>query len=474
MIGGTRLATAILALVIAACAPAAPDGNGQAGSGDGGGDRSGDPRAGPPPADSQGGASPPFVIPGQAVGDGLAEETGSKGAVRDRLRHLRALPYVEYDPDADVSLLGVTKHVPERSWPGYNLFTNEITQVYLIDNEARLVHRWRVGAPYYKCEHSRLLDDGTLLLVCVDMGLIALDWESNVLWEVRRKIHHDVDVTADGTILVPSHTRKTYQGRDVWFATLLKISMEGKVTGRWSAWDHLDEVRRHHPPSPLDAPWEEGEQDPLKKSLTGLDYHHMNSVEILPPTPLGERDGRFRAGNILISLRNVNLVLILDQDDESVLWSWGPGELELQHMPTMVPSGNILVFDNGTYRGWSRVIEVDPISGRIVWEYKGDPPESFYSKWRGSNQRLPNGNTLISESERGHVIEVTPDQEIVWEFWNPDLRFGARKRIYRMIREPVEKIDRLLATLGGDLRKRDGKPGEDLEDEEDRGAPGPP
>ena len=51
-----------------------------------------------------------------------------------------------------------------------------------------------------------------------------------------------------------------------------------------------------------------------------------------------------------------------------------------------------------------RVVELDPVSREIVWTYTGSPPDSFYSKWRGSNQRLPNGNTLICESEKGHVV----------------------------------------------------------------------
>jgi len=460
----TRAALAVLtlALLLVACGPAATE-------------APENPRAGPPPGrdnpPGDGGALPPAEVPGgpDAAGPGEVEgtregegpgwpfpgaqrgsgpdATKAADALQDRLAHLQALPYVEYDPNADVSLLGVVKHDRARTSPGYNLFTNEVTQIYLIDNDGKLVHRWRVSYPYFKCEHAKLLEDGTLLVVCVDMGLVALDWDSHLKWELKMKVHHDVDLGPDGTIIVPYQTRESYQDRDVWFAGLLRLSQTGEILERWSSWEHLDELRKHHPPSPLDTPPGEG-KDPLRKSLTGMDYYHLNSVEILPATPLGERDERFRAGNILISMRNTNLLLILDQDDYSVVWSWGPGEIELQHMPTMVPSGNILLFDNGTYRMWSRVIEIDPPTGKIVWEYKGDPLGVFFSKWRGSSQRLPNGNTLICESERGHVIEVTRDHEVVWEFWNPDLRFRSRKRIYRFIREPVEEIEPLLRKAG--------------------------
>jgi hypothetical protein len=67
------------------------------------------------------------------------------------------------------------------------------------------------------------------------------------------------------------------------------------------------------------------------------------------------------------------------------------------------------------------VVEVDPIAGEIVWEYRATPPPSFYSRSRGANQRLANGNTLITESDKGRAFEVTPEGEIVWEFLNPEL-----------------------------------------------------
>ncbi len=113
--------------------------------------------------------------------------------------------------------------------------------------------------------------------------------------------------------------------------------------------------------------------------------------------------------------------MVLDGKDHSVVWSWGPGTIELPHMPTMLANGNILVFDNGKRRGASRVLEIDPPSGEIRWSYEGKPPKSFFSPWRGSNQRLPNGNTLICESERGRAFEVTSDGTVVWEFWNPEM-----------------------------------------------------
>ena len=119
-------------------------------------------------------------------------------------------------------------------------------------------------------------------------------------------------------------------------------------------------------------------------------------------------------------------------------------ELDLPHHASLLENGNILLFDNGTSRKYSRVLEVNPGTEKIEWEYKAPNPESFYSETRGAAQRLPNGNTLITESHKGRVFEVTPDKEIVWEFYNPQIQTVRNKKtdkkekkratIYRMSR----------------------------------------
>lgn len=49
----------------------------------------------------------------------------------------------------------------------------------------------------------------------------------------------------------------------------------------------------------------------------------------------------------------------------------------------------------------------------------GDENNIFFTNVLGRNQRLPNGNILITESQQGHILEVTPDKDIVWEYFSP-------------------------------------------------------
>ena len=175
------------------------------------------------------------------------------------------------------------------------------------------------------------------------------------------------------------------------------------------------------------------------------DWAHANTIEVLPQTPLGEKDARFKAGNMLFSLRHLDIIGIVDPDKNEIVWCYGPGVLDGQHQPTMLENGNILVFDNGTYRGHSIVREIEPVSGEIVWQYEDG--ENFFSPFRSGNQRLPNGNTLICECDAGRLFEVTPEKEVVWDFWSPfvgQCPCHLGKRIHRATRYSPDAVQPIL------------------------------
>jgi hypothetical protein len=94
-----------------------------------------------------------------------------------------------------------------------------------------------------------------------------------------------------------------------------------------------------------------------------------------------------------------------------------------QHDPDFLDNGNILIFDNlGRFSesgGKSRVMEFNPYTYEVTWRFEGTGDNVFFSDVRGSQQRLPNNNTLITESEAGRILEVTYGKNIVWEYVNP-------------------------------------------------------
>ena len=101
--------------------------------------------------------------------------------------------------------------------------------------------------------------------------------------------------------------------------------------------------------------------------------------------------------------------------------------------------GHMLIFNNGPGRPDGRYSSVEefilPIDdngnfkmdGKVfaavepVWQYMdANNKTNFYAMNISGVQRLPNGNTLICEGSKGHLFEITPDKETVWEY-----RFSA-------------------------------------------------
>jgi hypothetical protein len=157
----------------------------------------------------------------------------------------------------------------------------------------------------------------------------------------------------------------------------------------------------------------------------------------------------YSLSNILFCSRHQDVIGIMDWSTKKLIWVWGRGQLLGPHDATMLANGHILLFDNGLSRAWSRVIELDPVSNKIVWQYTAPNKKDFFTKARGSNQRLPNGNTLISQSDSGRAFEVTPAGDIVWEFYNP-FKGEKKKRatIVRMNRFEKVRIQAILKKRG--------------------------
>ena len=175
-----------------------------------------------------------------------------------------------------------------------------------------------------------------------------------------------------------------------------------------------------------------------------VDLFHANSVEWMSQPHLEAENAIYDRGNVLVSLRHQDAVVIIDWEERRLVWMWGRGELSGPHDATVLENGNILIFDNGVRRRWTRIVELDPIEKRIVWEYKAPNPKDFFTASKGSSQRLPNGNTLITNSDHGQAFEVTTEGDIVWDYLNPHLRGDdsrvALVRTKRYSREFIEGI----------------------------------
>ena len=182
-------------------------------------------------------------------------------------------------------------------------------------------------------------------------------------------------------------------------------------------------------------------------------------------------DERFHPDNIITDDKGT-LVYIISKKTGKIVYRIGPeyqsrpelremGPIIGPHHSHVIPkglpgAGNIMVFDNGGAGGYgapnpgaptgvgnairysSRVIEFNPITLKVVWEYSAASAGfvafddyKFFSHYVSSAQRLPNGNTLITEGADGRIFEVTCEKEVVWEYINP--YFDNKDRNYNMV-----------------------------------------
>jgi hypothetical protein len=419
----------------------------------------------------------------------------------ERAERLRALPYSGWATNArDGHSVGVTRYVRGSAFEGLNLFAlTSRSEAWLVDMNGARLHSWASerGQPapgqelpsYFHGWQDVAVDaEGALYAIVSRDRVLKLDARSRLVWEVRLRAHHDLSLGADGSVYTLTdelRMAKDAGGRPrlVFDNDLVRIDRSGAIRSRISLlevllddptvaprvraeiskrftalealglpealaylaaddpratrrFDELERALGGRPPAVPDR-----ELIALLRGLPGSpsDVLHANAVRALDRAV----PGLGRAGDLLVSVRELDLVAIVDPVRRRLRWSWGPGVLEAQHDPSVTAGGDLLIFDNRPDRGASRVVQVAPPSGRIVWAHEG-----FFSRTRGGVQALPNGNVLIVESEGGRAFEVTRAGDVVWEYHDPDAVDGRRLDLQQMERLGGEEAARLRRRLG--------------------------
>jgi hypothetical protein len=335
---------------------------------------------------------------------------------------------------------GVIRYDPGRARAGLTLFTSGHAPVaLLVGMDGSVVHEWRhpfsqawpepehialpVGDAYMYFRKAYVFPDGGLLTMYeapdttpVAYGMIRLDAESNLLWKNDDHVHHDFDIAEDGTIYAltmrvtdrpipdgPGGCRPPFLEDGVSI-----ISGDGRLLKQIFLFDAF--ARSGYS-------WALGL---ARCSDPSGDVLHANGIELLRDG-IAARHPYARPGQLLLSLAFIDTIAVLDIASEQIVWALR-GSWIRQHDADFLANGHILLFDNlGNLGegGASRVLEIDPATAGIRWSFQGTADAPFFSAIRSAQQRLDNGNTLITESDQGRIIEVTPAGDIVWEYLNP-------------------------------------------------------
>ncbi|MDK9700109.1 MAG: aryl-sulfate sulfotransferase [bacterium] len=363
-------------------------------------------------------------------------------------------------------------------YEGFTLFgSNNSRNNYLVDMSNTVVHSWASTVSgnysYY------LLEDGSLLRTAMSgnsfngggaQGAVEkLDWDGVRTWfytysNTSHRSHHDIEPMPNGNVLMIAWELKSSsqavaaglsRSAAIWPDHIIEVQPTGATTGdivwEWHAWDHLVQdynasrsnygVVNDHPEL-LDINTYTG------TGGGGGDWMHVNAVSYNPDLD-----------QIVFSSHNLNEIYIIDHSTTTAeaashsggrwgkggdfLYRWGnPANydetgtrvFDVVHCAWWVPAGlpgagHLLAFNNRQTARASMIVElvlpVDSLGYYLrdsstaygpaspVWSYSGT---GFYSQHLGGNQRLPNGNTIISESTSGFLFEVDSTGQTVWSY----------------------------------------------------------
>ncbi|MHC4330631.1 MAG: arylsulfotransferase family protein [Planctomycetota bacterium] len=187
-----------------------------------------------------------------------------------------------------------------------------------------------------------------------------------------------------------------------------------------------------------DFPFQQSEQH----GSYSKNIFHPNDIDVLY-SDLAPLFPNFAAGDLLISLRKMNLIAVIDPTELSVRWaSYGPWKY--QHDPDFTRDGKISVFNNNYRLNRSEIIKIDPTTMESTNDlFHGDL--HFHSNAMGKHQYLPNGNVLVVVPGEGRVMIASPSGETIMKFnnvWNKNPHYNAHVENGTWL--PVDYFDTLL------------------------------
>lgn len=308
----------------------------------------------------------------------------------------------------------------------------------IIDKKGQLVHEWKLDwfeiwpDPVHLTEREKpkskpgtnihgmvLLDNGDLIFNYENLGLVRVDICGNVVWKLPYRTHHSIWRDEYNNLWIPrikyieeiDYNYPNFIPR-IELQSILKVSLEGEIL---SEIDLVDLFERNN----LQGLLYLSTIDDWEKITVSGDIFHMNDVEVFPASM---KEGIFKAGDIMVSLCNMNAVIVFSGTDYKLRYITIGGTVR-QHDPDFIDGNTISIFDNNRiltedHEHYSKILILSAENNQFQVFYKGDKENPFYSFALGSHQWLPNGNLLITETLKGRIFEIDTLGNIVWEYIN--------------------------------------------------------
>jgi Arylsulfotransferase (ASST) len=241
---------------------------------------------------------------------------------------------------------------------------------------------------------------------------------------------HDFHITPQGTAILTAFdpikcdlsSLGGPQGGAVTDSLFQEVDLRtGLVRKEWHSVDHI--------------PLSDSYSTAVTTSLgTPFDYFHLNSIDQLS------------GGSTLISARNTWGMYELNTETGQVLLNIGgkhsgvklqsSARTAFQHDATVLPDGDISVFDNGGVpkvhpqsRALIESIDQSARTGSVVTEY--EHPQALSSGSQGNVQTLPNGDLFVGWGAEPYFSEFSPSGKLLF-----DLHMHGSYQSYRGYRFP--------------------------------------
>lgn len=330
---------------------------------------------------------------------------------------------------------------PDKTQPGLTKLTgygnDGVLITKLVNQKGETVHEWNVdwfvvwpdathlpdqdlpqARPGTTIHGAVVTPEGGLIYNYEKMGLVHLDVCSNIVWRLPRMTHHSLFLDEERNLWVPDLHKhleevKSWPNHEAPFREfrVLKVSLQGEVLEEFSLMDVLQS-------NGLQGLFYMQTAGKYDISATG-DTLHLNDIEIFPSTM---SPGVFAPGDIMVSLRNLNAVIVFSPEDKKVKYT-SIGKYVRQHDPDFIDGNSFSVFDNNNLKDlvpepYSRIMIESAVDGSVKEYYAGAPGKRFFTKVFGKHQWLDNGNLLITGAMEGRAIEVDQQKNIVWQHYN--------------------------------------------------------
>ncbi len=335
-------------------------------------------------------------------------------------------------------------------------FFDDENQARLIKRNGEVVKKWSLdyfehfpdraerpcndlNSPLEIDMHGGLLTPkGELVFNYEYCGTVKLDQCGNVMWTLNKLTHHSLVEAEKGGYWI--------MGRDKWAAkdapnkfppfttaatddilredTILRVAEDGTIIDEFS----LVELMYN---SGMEAILTADGLVFSAKRIQRLELVHSNQATELKSDIAASFAPLFSAGDLAISIRELNLVFVIDPDTKAVKWHQ-TGPWLRQHDAEFRPDGRLSIFNNNTYRTayphnnqtdlttdfTTNIIVVDPKTGETEVVFGEKPGQEMLSVIRGQHELLEDDGILIVEFDAGRVLQVNAAREIVWEYVN--------------------------------------------------------